>query len=286
MERLVLVDGNALVFRAYYATAYKKTTLMQNEQGENINALIVFINMFKKILTVYTKDYICVVFDSPQKTKKHQIYEQYKQKRSSTPFSLIQQICLIKRYLELSGICHFAQAGYEADDIIGTIAKQASKQKIPVLVFSIDKDFLQLIDDKIQICLIKEGMKKVIHYNAHVLWEEYSLKANQITHFKSLIGDPSDNIQGVPSIGPKTAIKLLNQFQNLDNLFKNLTQINDKIKTKLINYKRQIFFNLILVTIDTSIPSCLNYTQTKIKKIDPNLLRDFLQQNKLKYQKI
>ncbi|KND62754.1 AAA+ ATPase [Candidatus Phytoplasma phoenicium] len=98
MERLVLVDGNSLVFRAYYATAYKKTILMQNYQGENINALIVFINMFKKILTSYTKDYICVVFDSPQKTKKHQIYEQYKQKRLVTTLSLTEQIDLIKQY--------------------------------------------------------------------------------------------------------------------------------------------------------------------------------------------
>ncbi|MDV3166928.1 MAG: 5'-3' exonuclease H3TH domain-containing protein [Vigna little leaf phytoplasma] len=281
MKRLVLVDGNSLVFRAYYATAYKQTILMQNQQKEDINALIVFMKMFQKILQ-YTDEYICVVFDSPQKTKKHHLYEDYKKGRAITPFSLIKQIQLIKTYLELSGIFYYVQPGYEADDIIGTIAKKASYQKAQVLIFSSDKDFLQLIDKHITFYFLKKGMTEIISYDEITLWKEYNLKAKQITHFKSLIGDNSDNIPGVPSIGPKTAIKLLHQFQNLDNIFQNLTQIREKTRIQLINYQQQVFKNLKLVTIDQLIPLGFEYIQMKRRKIDSQLLIAFLKHNKLK----
>jgi DNA polymerase-1 len=275
MYNLILVDGNSLLFRAYYATAYRKK-IIQNKKGEDINALVVFINMFKKILEK-TQKYICVAFDSKAKTKKHELYKEYKKKRLSTPTQLIPQIDLIKKYLKLSGIKYHSQNGYEADDIIGTIAKQASKQKKSVLIFSSDKDFLQLIDSNITICLIKKGLKNVLYYNEKILWEELNLKSNQIIDFKSMIGDPSDNIKGIPFIGPKTAIKLLNTFDNLENIFDNLSQVEEKIKKKLILFKKEVFFNRILMKINTLVPLCFDYTQTERKKINYDLLNDFLE---------
>ncbi|WCA22251.1 5'-3' exonuclease [Candidatus Phytoplasma oryzae] len=278
MKKLVLVDGNSILFRAYYATAYKKK-IIQNKYGEDINALIVFINMFKKILEQTEKN-ICVIFDSKQKTKKHKIYPNYKKKRPPTPVKLINQISLIKEYLELSGIKHHCQNGYEADDIIGTLAKEASEKKINVLIFSSDKDFLQLIDDNIIICLIKKGLKNVIYYNQDILLNELKLKSSQIIDFKSIVGDLSDNIEGIPKIGPKTAIKLLNKFYNLENIFDNLSQIDNKTKERLIKFKERVFFNRLLVKINTSVPLCFNYNQTNLQKRDNFLLNIFLK----KYQ--
>ncbi|KXT29196.1 5'-3' exonuclease, C-terminal SAM fold family protein [Candidatus Phytoplasma oryzae] len=278
MKNLVLVDGNSLLFRAYYATVYKKQ-ILKNKEGVYINALLVFINMFKKILEK-TKDNICVVFDSKEKTQKHVLYNEYKKKRLPTPNQLISQIELIKKYLKLSGIKYHSQSGYEADDIIGTLAKKASKDKISVLIFSSDRDFLQLIDNNITICLIKKGLKNVIYYNEDILWNELNLKSYQIIDFKSIVGDHSDNIPGIPRIGPKTAIKLLNKFDNLENIFNNLQNIDNKIREKLISFKERVFFNRLLVTIDILVPLCFDYTQTNFEKIDDFLLKNFLQKYK------
>ncbi|WP_323847763.1 MAG: 5'-3' exonuclease H3TH domain-containing protein [Phytoplasma sp.] len=280
MRKLVLVDGNSLVFRAYYATYYKNIKLIQNNEGEDINALIVFINMFKKILE-QTDNYICVVFDSKAKTTKHKIYKDYKKGRVKTPNALIKQIYLIREYLTLLGINNYSQDGYEADDIIGTLAQQATKNNVSVVIFSSDKDLLQLVDSNIIVALIKKGLKNVIYYNPQKLEEEYFLKPNQMIEFKSLVGDSSDNIKGVPSIGPKTASKLLKEFNNLENIFNNLDKINLKIKSKLIEFKKDIFFNFILIAINKLVPLNFNYTETQIKKKETYLLQNFLKKYKL-----
>ncbi|WP_341266389.1 5'-3' exonuclease [Candidatus Phytoplasma fraxini] len=281
MRKLVLVDGNSLVFRAYYATYYKNTKLMQNNEGEDVNALIVFINMFKQILK-QSDNYICVVFDSKTKTDKHKMYEEYKKGRVKTPDALIKQIHLIREYLTLSGIKHYSQDGYEADDIIGTLAQQASVNNVSVVIFSSDKDFLQLVDNNVIVALIKKGLKNVLYYNSQKLESDFCLKPNQIVDFKSLVGDSSDNIKGVPSIGPKTAIKLLQEFYNLENIFNNLDKINFKIKSKLIEFKKKVFLNFVLITINKLVPLSLNYTQTKINTQKTHLLQNFVQKYKFK----
>ncbi|WP_210954540.1 5'-3' exonuclease [Candidatus Phytoplasma luffae] len=281
MHKLVLVDGNSLVFRAYYATYYKNKTLMQNKDNQDVNALIVFKNMFQKILE-QTENYICVAFDSKKKTKRHEIYESYKKGRSKTPQSLIDQIVLIKEYLNLLGVRYCSENGFEADDIIGTIAKQASENNICVVIFSSDKDFLQLIDNNISVALIKQGLKNVIYYDSKKLEEKFFLKPKQIVDFKSIVGDGSDNIKGIPLIGPKTATKILNQFHNLENIFDNLEKMNEKIKNKFIQYKEKVFFNRSLITLNTSVPLPFNYKETKIQKKEKHLLKFFLDKNKLK----
>ncbi|MFR0367732.1 5'-3' exonuclease [Candidatus Phytoplasma palmae] len=282
MKKLILIDGNALIFRAYYATCYKKTHSMQNSQGKDVNALIVFIQMFKKILAKNQKNnHICVAFDLKTKTKRHELCEKYKKNRPVTPDSLIQQIKMIKEYLSLSGIKYYSKENYEADDIIGTLAQQASNNNISVVIFSSDKDFLQLIDENIHVCLIKQGLSKTIYYDIEQLWNEYQLKPNQIIDFKSLVGDKSDNIEGVLSIGPKTASKLLNKFDNLENIFNNLEKIEIRIRQKLLEFKERVFLNRLLVSIDKNVPLDFNYTETKIKKFCVFSLNDFLEKNKI-----
>ncbi|MDV3167920.1 MAG: 5'-3' exonuclease H3TH domain-containing protein [Candidatus Phytoplasma stylosanthis] len=281
MRKLVLVDGNSLVFRAYYATYYKNDNLIQNSEKKDVNALIIFVNMFRKILEK-TENYICVAFDSKYKTLRHELYKDYKKSRIKTPDSLINQIFLIKEYLSLLGIKHFSKDGYEADDIIGTIAQQASQNNISVLIFSSDKDFLQLINNNICVALIKQGLKNVVYYDEKNLEDKYFLRAHQIVDFKSIVGDSSDNIQGIPSIGPKTAIKLLNQFDNLENIFDNLWKINSKIKDKFIQFRDKVFFNRFLITINKLVPLSFDYKDTQIQKPKIELLKQFWIKNKFK----
>ncbi|MDO8167873.1 5'-3' exonuclease [Candidatus Phytoplasma melaleucae] len=269
MENLILVDGNALIFRAYYATFYKQNKLNPNanDSNENLRALMIFINMFEKILAK-TQKHILVAFDSKHRTKKHEIYLDYKKGRAPTPPSLIKQINLAKEYLTLSGIRYHSQDGYEADDIIATIAKQASINNIMTFIYSSDKDFLQLIDNNITVCLIKQGLTKVIYYDPQFLWHKYNLKPSQIVDFKSMVGDSSDNIKGIPTIGPKTATKLLNQFESLDNLFRNLEKMPDKLKIKFIDFKEKLFFNRFLVLLNEFVPLSFDYGRKRCLNVE------------------
>ncbi|XXP77045.1 MAG: 5'-3' exonuclease H3TH domain-containing protein [Lettuce witches'-broom phytoplasma] len=281
MQHLILVDGNSLMFRAYYATAYSQKTPTLNSQGKNVNALMVFINMFEKILKK-THHHIFVAFDSPDKTQRHEIYGDYKKDRPTTPQDLIDQIDLIKEYLTLSGVKHHAQPTYEADDIIATLAKQASDKNIATTIYSSDKDFLQLIDENITVILIKQGLKKVVSYDIPKLWEEYQLKPAQIVDFKSLMGDSSDNIKGVSSVGPKTAIKLLNQFGNLENIYLNLEQLAPKLKDNLKKFQEKVFLNRFLITVNTLVPLTFDLKETELTTSKNALLIAFLQKHELK----
>jgi DNA polymerase-1 len=223
-----------------------------------------------------------VAFDSPQKTQRHQIYGDYKKGRPTMPEALINQIDLIKEYLTCSGVKHYAQPTYEADDIIATLAKQASKKKITTIIYSSDKDFLQLIDENITVILIKQGLTKVVHYDIKTLWQEYHLKPTQIVDFKSLVGDSSDNIKGVPSVGPKRAVKLLNQFGNLETIFLYLDQIDHpKLQYNLKNFQEKVFLNRFLITVNSLVPLSFGLKETELMTIKNNLLIDFLKKHKL-----
>ncbi|XVJ45137.1 5'-3' exonuclease H3TH domain-containing protein [Candidatus Phytoplasma australasiaticum] len=151
---------------------------------------------------------------------------------------------------------------YEADDIIGTIAQQASSHQIATDIYSSDQDFLQLINDYITIRLIKKGVTTISNFDIELLNRKYQLKPEQIVDFKSMVGDNSDNIVGIPGIGPKTALKLLHQFNNLDNLLINLKEIPDNLRTKIESFKDRIHFNRLLITIDKTVPLSFDYTQT------------------------
>ncbi|ABC65183.1 DNA polymerase I [Aster yellows witches'-broom phytoplasma AYWB] len=271
MKHLVLVDGNSLLFRAYHATASKYKPLLQNKKGIYTNALLSFIRMFEKILEE-TKGYILVAFDTPKTTKRHQLYDAYKQGRPETPSALISQIPLIKQYLELIGVKYHAQDEYEADDIIGTLAKEASNQNNTVSIYSSDCDLLQLVDKKITVCLLKKGLREIKYYTPTTLLEEYGLKEYQMIDYKSLIGDPSDNIKGVLGIGPKTAQKLLQEYDTLDNLMQNLDNIKPILKTKIQNSQTDLELSKILTAINLKVPLPFDCMQTEIQiRLEQNL---------------
>ena len=160
MKKLILIDGNSILFRAYYATAYPGATLMQSTKGVYTNALFAFVGMFEKIITEDVKEAL-VAFDTKEPTKRHIAYEGYKAGRVKMPEELAEQIPLINQYIDLLGVKQYSKAGYEADDIIGTLAKRGQDAGYHVEIFSSDRDLLQLVDDHITVNLLKKGMKEV-----------------------------------------------------------------------------------------------------------------------------
>lgn len=248
MKKLILIDGNSILFRAYYATAYPGATLMQTTKGEYTNALFAFINMFTKIVT-NEEDYVLVAFDTGSPTIRHQYYDEYKAGRKAMPEELAEQFPRIYEYLDVLGVKTYFKAGYEADDIIGTLAKQALKDNLTVEVFSSDKDLLQLVDDNITVNLLKRGMQDVRVYTPKSLYEEFNLTHDQIIDLKALMGDASDNIPGVPGVGEKTATKLLLEYGTIENIYENIEELKGKLKSNLIEHKDLAILSKKLVTI-------------------------------------
>ncbi|MFA6801721.1 MAG: DNA polymerase I, partial [Acholeplasmataceae bacterium] len=249
MKKITLIDGNSIMFRAYYATAYPGAKLMQSSNGVYTNALFAFVGMFEKIVTDDTTD-VLVAFDTKEPTKRHLKYEAYKAGRAKMPEELGQQIPMIFDYIKLSGVKLYFKPGYEADDIIGTLAKQASDKGYFVDVYTSDRDMLQLVDNQVTVHLLKRGMQEVDDYDPKALVEKYELTHEQIIDLKALMGDSSDNIPGVPGVGEKTAIKLLKTYQTIENLYEHQDEINGKLGERIRDNKDLAFMSKDLVTID------------------------------------
>lgn len=267
MKKLVLIDGNSILFRAYYATAYPGAKLMQTASGIYTNAVFAFVGMFEKIVTNDVTDCL-VAFDTKEPTKRHIAYEGYKAGRVKMPEELAQQIPLVNDYIKLSGVKSYSKAGYEADDIIGTLAKRASSAGVEVDIYSSDKDLLQLVDDKITVNLLKKGMTEVHKFTPKSLLETYGLTHEQMIDLKALMGDPSDNIPGVPGVGEKTAIKLLQEYQNLEKILEVKDEIKGKLGENIRNNEHLAIMSKDLVTID--IDGDIDLTIHDLKKEDVN----------------
>lgn len=265
MKKIVLIDGNSIMFRAYYATAYPGAKLMQSTSGVFTNAVFAFVGMFEKIVTSDVTD-ILVAFDTKEPTKRHLSYEGYKAGRVKMPEELAQQIPLIYQYIELSGVKLYSKPGYEADDIIGTLAKQASQKNYKVEVYSSDKDLLQLVDDNITVNLLKKGMKEVASFNPKSLYETYELTHEQMIDLKALMGDPSDNIPGVPGVGEKTAIKLLQTYGSLDEILNHKDEIKGKLGENIRTHEELAKMSKELVTID--LDADIDYDVDHLEKED------------------
>ncbi len=248
MKKITLIDGNSILFRAYYATAYPGAKLMQSSKGTYTNAVFAFVGMFEKIVTDETK-HVLVAFDTKEPTKRHLAYEGYKAGRTKMPEELGQQIPLVNQYIDLNGVIAYSKAGYEADDIIGTLAKQGSRKGYHVDIYSSDKDLLQLVDENITVHLLKKGMQEVHDFDPKKLLETYELTHEQMIDLKALMGDPSDNIPGIPGIGEKTAIKLLKEYQTLENVLEHQDDIKGKLGERIRENRDSAIMSKELVTI-------------------------------------
>ncbi len=265
-KRAILVDGNNLLFRSYYATAYTGN-LMKNSKGVPTNGLFGFVNMINKIINEEKPEYMMIAFDKGHNFRQD-LYEGYKDGRIQTPDDLKIQFPIAKELCNLMGIKYIELDNYEADDIIGTFAKMADEDKnYNATIISSDKDLLQLISDEVDVKLLKQ--KDYIMMNKDTFFETYGLEPKKMVDIKSLMGDASDNIPGVKGIGEKTALSLLQKYGSLDGVYEHIDEISGKTKEKLINDKDNAYFSYKLATIYRDID--FDYTFEDIKYNGPKV---------------
>ncbi|MBH0230121.1 DNA polymerase I [Halobacillus yeomjeoni] len=249
-EKVVLIDGNSIAYRAFFALP-----LLNNDKGVYTNAVYGFTTMLLKILEEDKPDHLLVAFDAGKTTFRHKTYAEYKGGRQKTPSELSEQFPVLKELLDAFDVKYYQLEQYEADDIIGTLATQAGEKGLDVKVISGDKDLLQLVNDQIKVSLTKKGITNVDTYDPDFLKEKMGVRPDQIIDLKALMGDSSDNIPGVPGVGEKTAVKLLSQFDRLENVYENLDEVSGKkLKEKLETHKEDAFMSKQLVTIEREAP--------------------------------
>ena len=265
MERILLIDGNNLLFRSYYATAYTGN-IMRNSNGLPTNALYGFVGMMNKIIEEEKPSYIAVAFDIGKNFRK-QKYESYKDGRAKTPDDLKIQMPYAREILDAMGIKYFELEPYEADDIIGTLSKKVLEdKKFNGTIISSDKDLLQLINEEVDVKLLKQ--KDYIRYNRDVFYNEYGFEPIRMIDYKALAGDSSDNIKGVGGIGDKTAISLLQKYDTIENLYDHIDEIKGKTKEKLELDKESAYISKELATIYLEVPIDTDFN--KMKYTGPN----------------
>ena len=271
MNRLILIDGNNLLFRSYYATAYNGN-FMKNSKGFPTNALYGFTNMINKIILEEKPTYILVAFDKGPSFR-HADFEAYKDGRIETPDELKVQFPIAKELLTAMGIKYYEIENYEADDIIGTFASYCDKEPEFIgTIISSDKDLLQLISEDVEIKLLKQ--KDYIRYSKESFIKEYGFEPKHIVDLKALQGDSSDNIPGVKGVGEKTALKLIQDYKTIDNLYENINEIGGKLKEKLINDKDNAYMSYKLATIIKDAPLEINMEDVKYHKTNHSKLNE------------
>lgn len=251
MKKVVLVDGNNLMFRSYFATLYSGSTL-RNKKGFPTNAIYGFVNMINKIISEEKPMYMAVAFDIG-KTFRHEKYDYYKGKRDNTPDELKEQFPIAKQILTAMNIKYFELQGYEADDIIGTFSKKCEQDDdFKALIVSSDKDLLQLITDQTEVKLLKT--KDYIRMDYKAFYDTYGIEPIKMIDLKALMGDASDNIPGVKGIGEKTALKLLTTYGSLSSIYEHIDEIKGSVKDKLIQDKDNAYMSYNIATIYKDVP--------------------------------
>ncbi|MDM5339358.1 DNA polymerase I [Fictibacillus enclensis] len=249
-NKLVLIDGNSIAYRAFFALP-----LLNNDKGVYTNAVYGFTTMLLRILEDEKPSHVLVAFDAGKTTFRHKTFEDYKGGRQKTPSELSEQFPLIRQLLDGFGIKRYELESYEADDIIGTLSKQAAEGDWDVNVYTGDKDLLQLVTENVKVTLTRKGISEVEAYDLKQVEEKYGLTPHQIIDMKGLMGDPSDNIPGVPGVGEKTAIKLIKQFGSLEQTLDSIDQVSGaKLKEKLSDNRDQALMSKELATITHEAP--------------------------------
>lgn len=268
MKRLVLIDGHAILHRAYHALPPLTTSA-----GELVNAVYGFTTMLLRVIDELKPNYLIVAFDTPKPTFRHAEYVGYQAQRPKMEDELAGQIEKVQRIVRALGIPIFAVEGYEADDVIGTLAKRAAKKKIEVVIATGDRDMFQLIGPEIKIYAPVKGMSEARIFDYQAMEEKMGIKPEQMVDYKSLVGDPSDNYPGVPGIGPKTAAQLLHQYQTLDNLYKHLDKLSEVQAQKLAEGKESAELSRRLARIVVDVPIELDLEKAQFVLTDEEKAR-------------
>ena len=262
MSKIIVIDGNSLLFRAFYATYYDPSNIMRTKSGQATNAIFAFSNMITSLLTNLKKgDGIFVGFDAGKHTFRHQECKDYKANRPELPKDLITQFPIARELLDKLNIVHYECDNLEADDICGIIANKAQKEGYKVYIYTSDKDYLQLIDENITIELIKKGLKDIKEMTPQTFKEEWGFEPIQITDYKGLRGDDSDNLKGIPGVGDKTAKQLIAQFGDLESIIQN-ADTKTKVGRNIIEFQDngRMCKHLAIIAKDQEIPIEVNET--------------------------
>ena len=271
MSKLVLIDGNAILHRAFHAMPPLTT-----RSGEPINAVYGLVSMFLRVIQDLKPDSIAVAFDEKEPTFRHKEFEKYQSQRPPTADELSSQFGKARDFFKAARVPIYSMPGFEADDVIGTIA---DKSKDEVVIVTGDRDILQLINDKIKLYMPVAGLANAKLYGREEAEERMGVPANKIPDYKALVGDPSDNYPGVAGIGPKTAEKLLEKYDSIDHIYAHLSDIEPKIRQKLEAKKDDAKLFHRLATIVRDVPIKVNYEDMGRWKIDSqeviNLFQEF-----------
>lgn len=269
MKKLVLVDGNAIVHRAYHALPP-----LTQKDGQLTNAVYGFFSMILKIISDLAPDNLIVCFDRPAPTFRKQMYVGYQATRPKMDDGLSGQFVIIHKVLEKIRVCVFELDGYEADDLIGTLSHQATQQKLfdQVIILTGDRDMLQLVNHKVLVLAPIVGVTKMILFDEEAVKAKYGLEPHQFVDYKSLVGDSSDNYPGVTGIGPKTASDLINKFGTLEGIYGNLGEIKPGVSEKLATDAEQAAMAKKLATIELNAPIHLKADDCELSRMDRSAL--------------
>ena len=268
-KKLILIDGNAIIHRSYHALPPLTT-----KSGELVNAVYGFASTMLSVIAKFQPDYILATFDLAGPTFRHEEYKEYKATRTKAPDELYAQIDRVKEVVRAMGIPIYEKAGFEADDVIGTMIRKSEEMFNPPaggienIIVTGDLDTVQLVSEKTQVYTMRRGLTDSVMYDEAKVFERYGLKPDQIIDYKGLRGDPSDNILGVKGIGEKTASTLLQKYGTIEGVYENLSEIKGAIREKLERDKMQAIQSKSLATIRTDVPVELNLEEAKTHEFD------------------
>lgn len=283
MHRLIIIDGNSLLFRAYYATAYPGVEIMRSHDGTPTNAIFAFSSMINKILgTLSQGESIFVAFDTGKPTFRKEKLETYKANRKPAPEDLIIQFPMSRDFLSRLGIFQYEKEGFEGDDIAGTVAKIAEKRGYKVEIYTSDRDFLQLVTENITVNIIKKGMSDIAAMTPERVVEEWGFEPKKIIDYKGLRGDSSDNLPGIPGVGEKTAVSLIQTYGDFDNIVAHASEIKGKISQAIIDNQELGRVSRDLAIIDTDVEIPFDIDDLVYPGYDFNLINEFCQKYDLK----
>ena len=283
MAKITIIDGNSLLFRAYYATAYPGVEIMRNQEGIPTNAIFAFSNMINKIISSLKEDEcIMVAFDAGKQTFRKEQLESYKANRKPAPQELVEQFPIARDFLRALGIFQFEEEGFEGDDIAGTVAKMAEKEGYQVNIYTSDRDFLQLVDEKTTVHIIRKGLSDVVPMTPELVKETYGFEPLQIIDYKGLRGDSSDNLPGIKGIGEKTAVKLIQEYGSFDNIIAHADEIKGKVGEAIKADQEMGKVSRDLAIIKTDVPLSFTVKETKYEGYDFTTISDFCQKYGLK----
>ena len=263
MNKLILIDGNAILHRAFHALPPLTT-----RRGEPINAVYGLVSMLLRVIQDLKPTHIAVVFDTPKPTFRKKLFTSYQSQRPETAKELSGQFEKARKVLKAFNIPLYEADGFEGDDVIGTLASQAGKETNEVVIVSGDRDILQLVDEKVKVYLPVAGLANAKLMGIEEVIEKMGVKPNQIDDYKALVGDPADNYKGVSGVGPKTAISLLSKYKSLKGIYENLKKITPQLREKLEKGRTDSQLSKKLATIVKDAPVKLNLENCRKWEVD------------------